>query len=167
MPKIRGFEVVSKDFRTAFNILTDEKKNKISIPVDIKLPARADERSAGYDFYAPKDVQILPNHTVVFFTDVKAYMQPDEVLKIYIRSSLAIKKGLVLSNGVGIIDSSYYNNPDNDGNIAMAIKNTSGTAVTIAAGDRIAQGIFVKYLTADEDTKLNTERTGGIGSSGE
>lgn len=163
----RGFEVVSEQHRTAFKILTDEKKNKYQIPIEINLPVRADERSAGYDFFAPKDIQILPNHSVVIFTDVKAYMQPDEVLKIYIRSSLAIKKGLVLSNAVGIIDSSYYNNPNNDGNIGISIKNTSGTAVTINAGDRIAQGIFVKYLTADEDTKLNTERTGGIGSSGE
>lgn len=167
MSKIRGFEVVSEEFRTAHNILTDEKGRKFPIPINIKLPARADERSAGYDFYAPKDIQILPNHTVTIFTDVKAYMQPDEVLKIFIRSSLAVKKGLVLANAVGIIDSSYYNNPDNDGNIGIAIKNTSGTAVTITAGDRIAQGIFVHYLVADTDETLNTSRTGGFGSSGE
>lgn len=114
----------------------------------------------------PKDVQILPGHNAVVFTDVKAYMQPDEVLKIYIRSSLAVKLGLVLTNSVGIIDSSYYSNPDNDGNIGISLTNTSGKAITIKAGDRIAQGIFVKYLTADNDESLNDERAGGFGSSG-
>lgn len=164
MSKTRGFEVVTK--RTAFKVLTDEKKNKLSFPIEIQLPVRADARSAGYDFFNPKEIQILPGYTQVIFTDVKAYMQPDEVLKVYIRSSLAVKKGLQLANNVGIIDSSYYGNPDNDGNIGIAIKNTSGTAVTLNAGDRIAQGIFVPYLVADEDV-ASGERTGGFGSSGE
>lgn len=167
MTKQRGFEVVSDNFRTAFNILTDEKKNKYSIPIDIKLPIRADQQSAGYDFFAPKDVQILPHNTLIILTDVKAYMQHDEVLKIFIRSSLAIKRGLQLANSVGVVDSSYYNNPDNDGNIGICITNTSGTAVTIKAGDRIAQGIFEKYLTIDEDDVLNEARIGGFGSSGD
>ncbi len=167
MTKQRGFEIVSENHRTAFNVLTDEKKKKYTFPVDIKLPARADARSAGYDFYSPKDVQILPSHSVVIFTDVKAYMQPDEVLEIFIRSSLAIKSGLKLTNSVGIIDSSYYSNLDNDGNIGIAITNTSGTAFTINAGDRIAQGIFKKYLVIDKDATLNDERIGGFGSSGE
>lgn len=165
--KIRGFEVVRKDARTAFDVLTDEKRKKHFIEIDIQLPKRADNRSAGYDLYAPKDMMILPMHKEILYTDVKAYMQDDEVLKLYIRSSLAIKKGLMLSNNVGIVDSSYYNNESNDGNIGIPLVNTSGVAVKIAKGERVAQAIFVKYLTADADEVLSDKRTGGVGSSGE
>ena len=85
-------------------------------------------------------------------------MQPDEVLEIYIRSSLGIKKGLMIPNNVGIIDSSYYNNPDNDGNIGIALVNTSGKEVTINAGERVAQGIFKKYLVADNRQRTHIKK---------
>lgn len=165
MKRIRGFEVVSKEHRTAKRILTDENKKKYEIDVDIQLPTRSDPRSSGYDFYVPKDVTILPGHKTIIFTDVKAYMQDDEELLLFIRSSMAIKKGLMLTNNVGKVDSSYYNNPDNDGNIGIALVNTSGIAVKLDAGDRIAQGSFYKYLTIDDD-KASGERAGGFGSSG-
>lgn len=164
--KLRGFEVVDTKFRTAFHTLTDEKGKKYEIPVDIKLPVRSDVRSAGYDFFLPKDIIVLPGHKTLIFSDVKAYMQPDEILQIHIRSSLGIKQGLILSNITGIIDSSYYSNPDNDGNIGLALLNTSGTAIKLREGERVAQGIFIKYLTADNDQPTSEERKGGIGSSG-
>lgn len=166
MSKTRGFKVVSDRHRTAFNVLTDEKKNKISIPIEIKLPQRADDGSAGYDFYTPKDVRILPAQKTIVWTDVKAYMQKDEVLEIYIRSSLGIKNGLMLCNSVGVVDSSYYNNEGNDGNIGIALVNTTGITVDLKAGDRIAQGIFKKYLVSDDDKVLSAIRVGGVGSSG-
>lgn len=162
----RGFEVVQDKHRTAFDIFTDEKKIQHKFPTKIQLPTRADGKSAGYDFYVPKDIQILPSQKTSFQTDVKAYMQEDEVLMLYIRSSLAIKQGLMLSNGVGVIDASYYNNTSNDGNIGISIMNTSGKAVTLKAGERVMQGIFKKYLIADTDETLQDERIGGIGSSG-
>ena len=167
MSKQRGFEVVAEQHRTAFETFTDEKKRQHKFPKEIKLPIRADSKSAGYDFYLPKDLKLLPMQKTIVWTDVKAYMQPDEVLEIYIRSSLAIKNGIMLSNNVGIIDSSYYNNEGNDGNIGIALVNTSGITVELKEGDRIAQGIFKKYLTIDEEVHLPGEmRVGGIGSSG-
>ena len=96
----------------------DGKKYYVS---DIKLPVRADKRSAGYDFFLASDVEILPAQKTIIFTDVKAKMPDDVVLELYIRSSLAVKQGLMLSNSVGIIDASYYSNPDNDGNIGIAL----------------------------------------------
>lgn len=164
--KIRGFEVVADKHRTAFDVFTDEKKREHKFPTEIKLPTRADPRSAGYDFYLPKDLIIFPNQITTVFTDVKAYMQPDEVLEIYIRSSLAIKQGLTLINAVGIIDSSYYENENNDGNIGLILYNTTGKTIKLSAGERIAQGIFKKYLITDEDTPTSEKRTGGMGSSG-
>lgn len=166
MSKIRGFEIVKDTARTAFEVFTDEKKKEHKFPIDIKLPTRSDPRSAGYDFYLPKDVRILPTMKTTIWTDVKAYMQKDEVLKLYIRSSLATKNGLMLANNVGIVDSSYYENESNDGNIGIALVNTTGLTIELKAGDRFAQGIFEAYLTADEDTTTSTERTGGFGSSG-
>lgn len=152
--KIRGFEVVRDEFR----------KNK---DVKIKLPQRATKFSAGYDFYSPVSVVISPHESVLIWTDVKAYMLPDEVLLLDVRSSVGIKKGLMLSNTVGVIDSDYYNNDNNDGNIGISLRNMTDTFVEIEAGERIAQGIFVHYLVADEDVTILDERNGGIGSSNE
>lgn len=150
---IRGFQVVQDTFRKTPG-------------VDITLPTRADSRSAGYDFYLPHDVYIPGQGTEFISTDVKAYMGIDEVLNLYIRSSLAIKKGLILVNSVGIIDASYYENADNDGNIGLCLKNNNMFGITLARGERVMQGIFTKYLEADEDVTLSSIRSGGIGSSG-
>lgn len=151
--KTRGFEIVKDDCR-------------VHADKEITLPTRADDRSAGYDFYNPATITLEPAQKTIIFTDVKAYMQNNELLEIYIRSSLAVKKGLMLSNNVGIVDSSYYNNPSNDGNIGIPLVNTSGKKVTIAEGERIAQGIFKNFLVADNDNVLASKRKGGFGSSG-
>jgi dUTP pyrophosphatase len=150
--RCRGFEVVSDEFRKHPEI-------------DIQLPKRSDSRSGGYDFYAPCDITLQPNEKVLLFSDVKAYMQDDEVLMLYVRSSIGIKKGLVLSNGTGIIDSSYYNNPSNDGNIGIALHNTTDKVVELKQGERVIQGIFMNYLVADNDNVIHENRVGGIGSS--
>lgn len=134
----------------------------------IKLPARKTARSAGYDIEAGIDVVLAPGQTALVPTGVKAYMLPDEVLYIYIRSSIAVKKGLALSNAVGVIDADYYNNADNEGHIYIALTNYGERAVTLAKGERIAQGIFQKYLTVDGDAAGDgAERAGGFGSTGE
>ena len=166
MTKQRGFEIVSPEHRTVFDIFTDEKGKEHKFPKDILHPSRADGKSAGYDFYMPKELKLLPMQKTIVWTDVKAYMQEDELLEIYIRSSLAIKNGLMLSNNVGIIDSSYYSNESNDGNIGIALVNTTGHTVTLEEEQRFAQGIFKKYLLADRDNITSKERTGGMGSSG-
>ena len=149
---IRGFEIVDDKFRKYPN-------------VDIQLPKRGDAKSAGYDFYSPCDITLQPGEKILLFSDVKAYMQDDEVLMLYVRSSIGIKKGLVLSNGTGIIDSSFYNNPSNNGNIGIALHNTTDKIVEIKQGERVIQGIFMKYLVADEDNVIHQDRVGGIGSS--
>lgn len=97
-------------------------------------------------------------------TGVKAYMGEDEVLKIYNRSSNPLKRFLLLANGVGIIDSDYYNNPDNDGHIMVQFINFGIFPKQIRKGDKIAQGIFMPYLKADNDVS-DKERTGGFGST--
>lgn len=150
--KVRGFEEVK----------SDKKKYELAT----KLPIRADDGSAGYDFYSPISVEIEAGEKATIWTDVKSYMAKDEVLKIYPRSSMGIKFSVSLANTTGIIDSSYYENPDNDGNIGICIINNSTQTYSVSAGDRIGQGIFQKYLIADNDDVLSETRSSGIGHSG-
>ncbi|EAG4116763.1 TPA: dUTPase, partial [Listeria monocytogenes] len=76
--KVRGFEVVNEASRK-FPEQT------------ISLPIRGDKGSAGYDFFSNETVTIVPGEKHIFWTDIKSYMQEDEVLNIYVRSSIGIK----------------------------------------------------------------------------
>ena len=80
------------------------------------------------------------------------------------RSSNPSKKGLILSNSIGIVDSDYYGNPDNDGHIMFAFFNIKDEDIEIKKGDCIGQAIFQKYFVADEDV-AEGERMGGFGST--
>ena len=140
------------------------KNNSLEDYTKIKLPSRATSSSAGYDFYLPYDLVIKPKESILVKTGIKACMENDEFLMIVIRSSLGVKKGLQLSNNVGIIDSDYYNNIDNEGHIMISLKNCSDVAVMLMCGERIAQGIFLKYLKVDDDSNQNA-RLGGFGST--
>lgn len=131
----------------------------------VNLPKRKTKQSAGYDIESAIDAVITPGETKVIPTGIKACMKPYEWLGVYVRSSLAIKYGLILANGVGVIDSDYYNNPDNEGHIMLPIRNVSGMPYTVKKGDRIAQGIFHRYYKVDGDS-ADGDRTGGIGSTG-
>lgn len=130
------------------------------------LPTRATEGSAGYDISALHEVSIEPKSIVLVPTGIKAYMPKDEALFIYPRSSLSIKRGLMMSNSVGIIDSDYYGNKDNEGHIMIPLLNFTDQTVVIKQGERIAQGIFMPYLKTTDDETKQTKRVGGFGSSG-
>lgn len=147
---MRGFEIVG------------EYLNK-----GIEIPKRKTQFSAGYDLASAVDVTIKPNEMKLVPTGVKAYMQNDEVLKIYIRSGMAVKCGLMLMNNVGIIDADYYGNKKNEGHIFVPIKNLNNETVVIKKGERIAQGIFQKYLLTDNDNFEDNlpKRIGGFGST--
>ena len=91
------------------------------------LPQRATAHAAGYDLYAAEDC-VIPvfekdAKPTLVKTGLKAYMQDDEMLLLYNRSSNPGKKGLILANSVGVIDKDYYGNPDNDGHIMFAFYN--------------------------------------------
>ena len=135
---------------------------------DIHLPVRKTKWAAGYDFEAAEDT-LIPSfkkgmNPVLIPTGIKAYMQDDEVLYLYNRSSNPKKKGLILANSVGVIDKDYYENPDNDGHIMFAFYNTKAEDIIIKKGEAIGQGVFTKYLLIDNDNVTNL-RTGGFGST--
>ena len=98
-------------------------------------------------------------------TGVKAYMGEEEVLVLANRSSNPLKQKLILSNGIGVIDSDYYGNEDNDGHIMGQFINFGATPVSIKKGDRIFQGMFQPFLLADNDV-AGGKRVGGHGSTG-
>ena len=152
MERIRGFEI-AKGFENQ----------------DIHLPIRKTKCSAGYDVEAAEDVTIpafKPGvKPTLVKTGLKAYCPEDEYYMLVNRSSNPGKKGLILANSIGIIDSDYYGNESNDGHFMFAFYNFFDHDVEIKKGDAIGQLIFMKYLTADNDNAQG-ERKGGFGSTG-
>ena len=143
-----------------FEVVKDEHRKNSG---DIKLPTRATEHSAGYDFYSPIDVTIPPYKMVMIWTDVKVHMYYDNALLIIPRSSMG-KQPIMIANTIGLIDNDYYGNDSNDGNIGIRLLNLGDTPYEIKVGDRIGQGIFIKYGTVKDDN-TTTERIGGFGST--
>lgn len=132
---------------------------------DVTLPKRQTTHSAGYDIASVEDVMIKPKTIAFIKTGLKVALGENEVLLVYARSSLAIKKQLMMSNGVGVIDADYYNNKDNEGHIMVPLYNVSDSNVEIKAFERVAQGIFQTFLKTDDDAPLDQSREGGFGSS--
>ena len=172
-----SYEQFFKDFVKTFNLqATRELEDGTVEAVDldsfirpfydsIKLPQRATKGSAGYDFYTPIDLNIVPNTTVKIPTGIRCKMKKNYVLQIYPRSSLGFKYRCQLDNTVGIIDSDYYES-DNEGHIFIKITNNTleGKTIEIKCRDAFAQGIFNKYYLAKEN-KVHTKRNGGFGST--
>ena len=158
------FEKVSYE-----NFAKDSAKNGFEARVEdydkIVLPYRGSADSAGYDFSTPYALLLKPNSRTIVPTGIKAYMDRGEVLLITVRSSVGIKDGVVFSNTIGVIDADYADNAKNEGDIMLALWNTSNKTVSYNAGDRIAQGLFVKFGITEDDNATSV-RTGGIGSSG-
>lgn len=131
---------------------------------EVTLPKRSTVKSAGYDFYAPYDFEIPAGESLMVWTGVKAYMHPWNVLLLMPRSSMG-RYGIRFSNTIGVIDSDYVDNLQNEGEIALPFVNNGTSTWSVKAGDKIAQGIFVTYTTTDDDD-VKAERTGGFGSTG-
>lgn len=128
-------------------------------------PRRQTQKSAGYDFYSPSDYTIEPGDVVHILTGYKVYMQDDEFLMIAIRSSLGYV-GLELINHLGIIDADYVDNETNEGEISFRIRNNSKFVYNIKQGERMGQGVFLKYGITVDDAPANKVRTGPSGSTG-
>lgn len=151
MNSARGFEV-AKGFENC----------------NINLPERKTKYSAGYDIEAAEDC-IIPAFTLgakptLVKTGLKAYMPDDEYLMLCNKSSNPGKRGLILANGVGIVDKDYYGNIDNDGHIMFAFFNIKNEDIEIKKGDSIGQGIFQKYSITTNDN-AESKRVGGFGST--
>lgn len=98
-------------------------------------------------------------------TGLKCKLASDEYLQISARSSTPLKYWLVVANAPGIIDADYYNNEANEGEIFIQVINLSPYTIHLNKGDKIAQGIILKYNITEDDT-ANGLRVGGMGSTG-
>lgn len=156
---------------------TDEREAALKAYEEfVRIPTRASRYSAGYDFVTPFSLGIGRGETVTVPTGIKCFMGRTDImrnrenyevfLQMHVRSSIGIRHGIVLSNCTGIIDADYYNNPDNEGDIHLALWNRGDNFFECKAGDRIAQGILIPYFTTDNEVFPEETRSGGIGSSG-
>lgn len=144
-----------------FEIVIDAKRKHPD--KEIKLPQRGSKFAVAYDIYSPVDVVIKPMEKQLIWTDVKAYFGEDEALLINVRSSMG-KQPVIIANSQGWVECDYYSNPDNDGNLGVNLFNLGTTDYVINAGDRIAQCMFINYLTADSGN-TDAQRMGGFGST--
>lgn len=157
---MRKFEKIS--FKQFKKDICDDRELYDSI----EIPKRSTSKSAGYDIRSMEHGIIKVGEAMNFKTGLKVSMNEDEVLYVYSRSSYAYKYNVCLMNNVGVIDSDYYNNPDNEGHFQIRLVNLGDKDFEVNIGDRIAQGVFMKYLTVDDEELINNKRSGGIGSTG-
>lgn len=174
-----SFETFLKDVKDNKNLMNIIRYN-IDSNIDdyikecydnIKLPVRKTKCSAGYDFIAPFDIEfkLINDDTIKIPTGIKAHMPDDIVLMLHIRSSHGIGNGLQIANTTGVIDADYYNNPDNEGDIIIALRDTKEDWKNykehkLFKFDRVVQGVFLPYYTTEDDY-ADGERVGGIGST--
>ena len=157
---MRKFEKIS------FEQFIKDVKDDRMLYDSIELPKRSTKTSAGYDIRSIEEGIIKPGKSMAFKTGLKVSMNPDEVLYIYSRSSQGYKYNVCLINSVGVIDSDYYNNPDNEGHFSIKLVNLGDKDFEVKIGDKIGQGVFMKYLTVDDEEEIKGKRKGGIGSTG-
>ena len=153
---MRKFEKVSID---EFSKYYDKKLYE-----EYDLPKRMTSHSAGYDFFAIEGFTIKPGEIKKIPTGYKATFGNDEMLMILVRSSMGFKYNVRMTNQVGIIESDYYNNIDNEGHMFVSLQNEGDRDFVVKKGEGYAQGIFTKFLICDDDVITN-ERKGGLGST--
>ena len=153
---MRNFEKVSID---EFSKYYDK-----SLYEEYLLPRRMTAHSAGYDFFAIEGFTIKPGEIKKIPTGYKAIFGNNEVLMIFVRSSMGFKYNVRMTNQVGIIESDYYNNIDNEGHLFVSLQNEGDKDFVVKKGDAYAQGIFLKFLICDDDN-ATSKRNGGIGST--
>src|SRR6185295_3304714 len=131
----------------------------------VSLPAYGTGESAGFDLAAAHDLTIAPRQIALVPTGLVIEVPSGYFLGIFARSSTPLKRGLMVANGVGVIDPDYAGPNDE---VRIQVLNISTSEVTIKPGDRLAQGIVLPAprVTWDESSSLRQETRGGFGSTG-
>ena len=154
------FEIISEiQFKADFGNYQSAKRE------ELKLPSRATKYSAGYDFYAPFDIELVPGETIKIPTGIRAILESDKFLALFPRSGLGFKYRLQLDNTVGVIDADYSNS-SNEGHIWAKITNDGreGKTLSIRKGEGFMQGVILPYGVTDDDCASGI-RNGGFGST--
>lgn len=130
-----------------------------------ELPRYATAGAAGFDLAASEDTTVLPGRTALVPTGLVVEVPAGMFLGVFARSSTPLKRGLMVANGVGVVDSDYCGATDE---VKIAVVNFTEEAVTVKAGDRIAQGILlpVTRVEWEEVAAVEKDARGGFGSTG-
>jgi len=131
----------------------------------VSLPKYETAGAAGFDLAASADVTIEPGAIALIPTGLVIGVPPGHLLGIFARSSTPLKKGLMVANGVGVVDSDYCGPADE---VKVQVLNFTKEAVIVRRGDRIAQGLILPFVRAEwkEGTSAPGETRGGFGSTG-
>ena len=131
----------------------------------VSLPAYGTDESAGFDLAAALDVTVPPRQIVLVRTGLVIEVPSGHFLAIFARSSTPLKRGLMVSNGVGVIDPDY-SGPDDE--VMIQVLNITDGPVEVRRGDRIAQGIVLQSprVTWQEVTAIREVTRGGFGATG-
>jgi dUTP pyrophosphatase len=131
----------------------------------VSLPAYQTAGAAGFDLSASLAVTVDPGAVALVPTGLVIEVPSGHFLGVFARSSTPLKRGLMVANGVGVVDSDYCG-PDDE--IKIQVYNFTTTPVHINAGDRLAQGVILPFIRAEweeRDSAAGTSR-GGFGSTG-
>ena len=132
---------------------------------DISLPRYETDHAAAFDLAAADDVVVEPGRVALVPTGLVVEVPAGMFLGIFARSSTPLKRGLMVANGVGVIDPDYCGPSDE---VKIAVMNFTDAPVTVSRGDRIAQGIFLSAprVSWDEADQLREASRGGFGATG-
>ena len=154
----RKFEKISfKQFKKDIN-------NDKNLYNAYNLPKRSTENAAGYDFESLIDFDLMPGKNIKIPLGIKVYMEADEVFFLLVRSSMGFKYNVRMCNQVGVIDADYADNEENEGHMWVKLYNEGEKVYSVKKGDKIVQGIFIKYLKTDDDL-IGENSKGGFGST--
>ena len=132
---------------------------------EVRLPAYESDGAAAFDLAAAEEVIVEPGRVALVPTGLVIEVPPGLALGIFARSSTPLKRGLMIANGVGLVDSDYCGPADE---VKIAVMNFTDAPVTVSRGDRIAQGIFLSAprVSWDEADQLREASRGGFGATG-
>ena len=131
----------------------------------IDLPRYETAGSAGFDLASSVDMTVQPNEVALVPTGLVIAVPEGHVLGVFARSSTPLKRGLMVANGVGLVDSDYRGPHDE---IKIEVLNFTTAPVQIRRGDRLAQGVILPFVRAEwrEETVATAPTRGGFGSTG-
>ncbi|MDP1569739.1 MAG: dUTP diphosphatase [Vicinamibacterales bacterium] len=131
----------------------------------LELPAYGTDGAAGFDLAAAVALEVPPHEIRLVPTGLVIEVPPGHFLAIVARSSTPLKRGLMVANGVGVIDADYCGPADE---IKVQVLNITDQPVAIARGDRLAQGLVLAAprIEWDESAAATGASRGGFGSTG-
>ena len=132
----------------------------------VALPAYQTAGAAGFDLASSVDMTVQPGEVTLVPTGLVIEVPAGHFLGIFARSSTPLKRGLMVANGVGVVDSDYCGATDE---IRIEVLNFTAAPVRIARGDRLAQGVVLACtrVTWREDSEPARPARGGFGATGD